>query len=196
MTLKYLINTNYCVENWLKKKGAFKFDGSPNFDMNEVLNGGYWMLKNGLILGKILPIKGSSHLRAWYPIESIQLVDARIPYKQSKLKKRNILKYVVILKEHFAPQYEYYGFALLGNIYKNHVFGAWVRENYLWESGCKNFPHSEYFFSDCLLTMAVVFLRIWSFPRKYCVMWLVYSPFNFSVNLLLDKLLEVILEEA
>ncbi|ESR44709.1 hypothetical protein CICLE_v10003069mg [Citrus x clementina] len=43
---------------------------------------------------------------------------------------RNILKHVVILKEHLAPQYGYYGFALLRNISRNYVFGAWVRENY------------------------------------------------------------------
>ena len=48
-----------------------------------------------------------------------------------KLRKRNIFKHIVILKEYLTPQYGYYGFALLGNIYKNHVFGVWVRENCL-----------------------------------------------------------------
>ena len=122
----------------------------------------------------------------------------QIPEKQSKfwweLRDKNILKHVVKLREHLAPQYGYYGFALLRNIYRNYVFGVLVRENYLWECGCNNFPHSEYFFFGCLLTTTVIFLHIWSFSRKSYVVWLVYSPFNFSVNLLLDKLLEVILE--
>ena len=47
-----------------------------------------------------------------------------------KLRKRNILKHVVILKEHLAPQYGYYGFTLLRDISHDYVFGAWVRENY------------------------------------------------------------------
>ena len=42
---------------------------------------------------------------------------------------RIVLKHVVILKEHLASQYGYYGFALLRDISKNFVFGDWVREN-------------------------------------------------------------------
>ena len=38
--------------------------------------------------------------------------------------KRNVLKHVVILKEHLASQYGYYGFALLKNIYRDYVFGV------------------------------------------------------------------------
>ena len=37
------------------------------------------------------------------------------------------------------------------------------------------------------------FLRIWSFSRKSSILWLVCSLFNFSINLLLDKLFRVIL---
>ena len=46
---------------------------------------------------------------------------------------RNILKHVVILVEYLAPQYGYYGFALLRSISQDYVFGTWVRENYFWE---------------------------------------------------------------
>ena len=55
----------------------------------------------------------------------------RYPSFGEKLRKRYIFKHVVILKEYLTPQYGYYRFVLLGNIYKNNVFGAWVRENYL-----------------------------------------------------------------
>ncbi|GAY54891.1 hypothetical protein CUMW_160250, partial [Citrus unshiu] len=62
---------------------------------------------------KILPIKGSSHLRAWHP----------------KSKRSNPIESIQL--EHLAPQYGYYEFALLRGIYQDYVFGAWVRENYL-----------------------------------------------------------------
>ena len=75
-----------------------------------------WMVaiecwKNRLILGKILPIKGSSHLRAWHP--KSQRSD---PSFGEKLRERNVLKHVVILYEYLTPQYGYYGFALLKDI--------------------------------------------------------------------------------
>ncbi|ESR59219.1 hypothetical protein CICLE_v10017368mg [Citrus x clementina] len=47
-----------------------------------------------------------------------------------KLRGKNILKHVVILKEHLAPQYGYYGFALLRGISQDYVFETWVREIY------------------------------------------------------------------
>jgi len=72
-----------------------------------------------------LPIKGSSHLRAWHPKSQ-----RRNPSFGEKLRERNVLKHVVILKEKLAPQYGYYGFVLLRDISQDYVFGAWVRENY------------------------------------------------------------------
>jgi len=55
-----------------------------------------------------------------------------IPFREQfrELRERNVLKHVVILKEKLAPQYGYYGFALLRDISQDYVFGAWVRENY------------------------------------------------------------------
>ena len=75
------------------------------------------------------------------------------------LEKRNVHKHVVILKEHLIPQYGHYGFALLRYISRDHVFGVWVRENYFWESGCKNFLHSEYF------SFIVFWQRLWFFSE-------------------------------
>ena len=42
----------------------------------------------------------------------------------SNWEERNVLKHVVILKEHLAPQYRYYEFALLSDISQDYIFGA------------------------------------------------------------------------
>ena len=70
---------------------------------------------------------------------------------------RNVLKHVVILKEHLTPQYGYYGFALLRGISQDYVFETWVREIYFWECDCNNFSHSEYF------SLVVLWQRPWFF---------------------------------
>ena len=118
--------------NW-NTSFEFKLEVAKNFDKQfevaktiEMVAIECW--KIGLILGKILPIKGSSHLRAWHPKSQ-----RKNPSFGEKLRERNILKHVVILKEHLAPQYGYYEFTLLRDISQDYVFGAWVRENYFWE---------------------------------------------------------------
>ena len=68
--------------------------------------------------------KGSFHLKARYPKSQ-----KRNPSFGEKLRERNDLKHVVILKETLPPQYGYYGFALLRDISRDYVFGDWVREN-------------------------------------------------------------------
>ena len=106
---------------------------------------------------------------------------------------RNILKYVDVLKEYLAPQNGYYGFVLLRDISRDYVFGAWVREIYFWECGCNNFSYSEYF------SLVILWQRRWFFSGfrifhvnfvlcNWCIFHLI-----FSINLLLDKLLGVIL---
>lgn len=62
-----------------------------------------------------------------------------------------------------------------------------MRGTFFWECGCNNFFTQWTFFFGCLLTTAMVFLLILSFPYKSYVMWLVYSPFNFFINLLFEK---------
>ena len=64
-------------------------------------------------------------MRAWYPKSQ-----RKNPSFGEKLRERNILKHVVILKEHLTPQYGYYGFTSLRDISQDYVFEAWVRENY------------------------------------------------------------------